>query len=228
MAKIKFGSIITDSRGRIGGQVIRGGANGPILYQPRNPTDRKTNASSIARSLFATYSKQYWTLLTAGERDDWRALAAANPYTNIWGDEYALTGLAYYVKLNTRLVSAGEPDITTAPADQAVTAITTLSLAATAPNDLTVTWTASPIPADHSLYIFASPVLSPAITNYNRQWKLIATLATATASPQNVYTEYAAKYRALIATKQYAIKAAFLHTTNAALSPYVEAAAIAA
>lgn len=227
MAKIKFGAVITDSRGGIGGQQLRMSRYGNVLSnKPHQPTKLTSHAAG-ARALFGNYSKRWWSTLTSTQRDDWRTLAAANPITNAWGDEYPLTGLAFYIKLNTRLVTAGLAPTDDAPTDQAVTSLVTLTLAATAPDSLVLTYTGSPVPTDYRLYVFATGAISPGVTNFDGKFFFITALAAATASPHDIGTEYLMRLPQLFVGRQYAVSAALLNTTNAALSPPLIASAIA-
>lgn len=221
MAKIKFGAVITDSRGTIGGHTFKWSRYGNQFQRKATPTKRLTVHNSIAHARFSEFTKSWWATLTSGQRDDWRALAAANPYSNTWGDEFPLTGLAYYIKLNARMRAAGLSPFTDAPADQTVTGLSTLTVAATAPATLTLTFTTTPTPTDHRLYIFATPNVSPGVANFDGKFFFLGIGGAAAASPFAAGSLYNARLPSLQASRAVAVRAAFLNTDNAALSPYV-------
>ena len=227
MALVKFGAVITDSRGQIGGHQLRMTQYGPVLGMKGSPTKRTTSRRSITRAIFTDFSKRWWSTLTPSQRDDWRALAAANPITNPWGDEYSLTGLAYYIKLNARLTTAGLAPTDDAPGDQAVSSLTSVTLAATAPDSLAITFDPTPVPTDYKLYVFATAAQSPGATNFDRHFFFIGVVDAAETSPFELWPLYSTRLPQLYVGRQYAVSVAMLKTTNAALSPPIQAAAIA-
>lgn len=228
MAKVKFGAIITDSRGSIGGQTLKSTQYGPVLITKPQPIRRQTSHTTNAAATFAEQSRAWWDRLSVTQRNDWRALAAANPYTNSWGDEYTLTGIAYFIKLNCRLAAAHLTTTDDAPTDQTVTSVSTLTLTATAPDSLIINFTPSPVPADHILYCFATAAKSPGATNFEGHFFFIGTVETSENSPQDLGAIYLARLPQLYTGRQYAVSIAMLNKTNAALSPPLIATAIAA
>jgi|ERR671922_504954 hypothetical protein len=221
MAKIKFGAVITDSRGHIGGHSFKWSRYGNIMLRTPQPTKTQSPFNTRVRSHFVQFSKSWWSELTPTQRDGWRSLAAANPRPNVWGDEFPITGLAYYLMLNTRLSLVDEPVLLDAPADQAVTSLATLSIAASAPSTLALTFTASPTPADHRLYLFATPPLSPGITNFDGKYLFLGAAPLATSSPYAAGSLYTARCGDLFIDRQVAVRAALLNTDNGALSPFI-------
>lgn len=228
MASIKFGAVITDSRGSIGGHTFRGTKYGPVMQHHTYPAKGANQKRSRINANFAALTKRWWGVLDSSQRDDWRALGAANPTTNRWGDEYALTGLSYFVKLNQRLFAAGLTQTDDAPADQTVASLLTASLAITAPSTASLTFTTSPVVTDHILYLFGTRGLSPAVENFDgKMFFLLASAASAT-SPLSLSSAWLSRIGALITGRGYALRAHLLNTTNAALSPYLEATTVAA
>jgi len=219
MAKIKFGSVITDSRGSIGGHTFKWSRWGNILTNKAKPRQSQTARQTFIQANFATLSKRWWTELTASERTAWRELAAANPKANVWGDEYALTGLAYFIRINQRLHAAGLTQTNTAPANQTVTSPVTATITASAPSTIAIDFTATPVPTDHITYLFATPPLSPGRLNLDGDFYFLGAGALAQTSPWNLAALYAARFGPIITGRQYAALLAFLNTDNGALSP---------
>lgn len=227
MAKIKFGSVITDSRGHIGGITYKWGRFGNVAQRLVTPTLHRTARSSSSRARFASLSRRWWSVLTPTERTDWRSLAAANPRPNTWGDDFPLSGLALFIGINSTLDQAGFTMIDTAPSDQTVTALSTMTFAATAPNSLVVTFTPSPLPTDHLLYISARPNFSPGISNSARLSSFLVASAIEITSTLNIGTQFAARFGPIIATRQQYIEARLLNTVNGAVSAAIVGSEIA-
>lgn len=227
MAKIRWGAIITDSRGRVGGTTLKLGPYGSVMQSATHPPRKLTPHATTAKAIFATYSKRWWSELTSTQRDDWRTLAAANPITNPWGDEFPLTGHAYYVKLNSRLTAAGLATTDDAPADQSVLSLSTVSMTATAPDSLEITFTPTPIPTAYLGYLFATPPRSPGATNFSGRLVFLGTIPASTASPVEVGALYTARLGQIYTGRNYAVSLALLNQANAALSPPILASATA-
>jgi hypothetical protein len=227
MAIAKFGAIITDSRGSVGGTTVKWSRYGHVLLAKPIPTFHRSETQAVQRSLFTNFSKQWWSVLTSSQRDDWRALAAANPRPNRWGTDFPLTGLALFIAINSALVKAGNSSTLDAPADQTVTTLSTLSFSLSSPSTASVSFTPSPAPTDHQLVIEASTKTSPGLENYSKTFRFIFATAAAATSPVNVATPLLALLHSISTDRQYAVQAHFLNNSNGALSPPLVATAIA-
>lgn len=227
MAKIKFGSIITDSRGHVGGHTLKWTRNGNVAQTKQSPTRHLTTKNSAAHSAFGTLSKRWWSTLTPTQRDAWRALASANPRPNVWGDEFPLTGLALFIALNRTLQTAGYTALDTAPSDQTVTGLATLTLTATAPGTVSLAFTPTPAPTDHNLYIFARANFSPGIFNSDGRDVFLLASAESVTSPLSLSSAWLAAFGNLHTGRQQLVRAAFINNINGARSPTLLARALA-
>lgn len=227
MAKIKFGAIITDSRGTVGGMSLKWSRFGNVLLKKPQTAKLQTPKQTTARNSFVTYSKRWWAELTPTQRTDWRALAAANPRPNVWGTDYPLTGLALFIGINRLLTQAGASPTNDAPTDQAVTAIATATLTVTAPSTATLAFTPTPCPTDHVLYLAALGPISPGVTNYGRNFRFLLASASSETSPLTISSALSSLCNGLTSGRQYVVSARFLNLSNGALSPELIAPTIA-
>ena len=228
MALAKFGSIITDSRGSIGGTTLKWSIAGNLLTRKGTPPRGATPLQSVTRANFAMLSRYWWNSLDATQRTDWRALAAANPLPNRWGDEYPLTGLAFFIRTNQRLLKAGQGMMTDAPADQAVTSLTSASLSITAPSTATLTFAPTPVPADHLLVLRLTDQQSPGKTSASNGFRYASAYATSSASPLNIYSALSLITGDLHTARQVFGKASLLSTDTGAESTPISFAGIVA
>ena len=226
VAKVKFGSVITDSRGTIGGHTYTWTRYGNQLITKPQTAKTKTQLQSVVRNNFGALTKQWWSVLTPTQRTDWRALAAANPRPNVWGDEFPLTGLALYIGINRLLMQAGQATTPDAPADQFVTPPDTAALTITAPATVSLAFTPTPVPTDHVAYLSMSGPLSPGIANFVGRTPFLLASGSGQTSPWNVASAFSSRHGDAIETRQYAVQLAFLNTTNGALSAALTTAAI--
>lgn len=117
--KIKFGAIVTDGRGKIGGHVASKNRSGAYMRTKVTPSNPNTSAQVSARSLLASLS-QSWRTLTKGQRLAWNNAVGDWSKTDIFGDIKNPTGLNLYIKLNANLLGVGLVAITTPPLKQDV------------------------------------------------------------------------------------------------------------
>jgi len=227
MALVKFGSVITDSRGTIGGTSLKWSRQGNVMLRKPQPVKHATPAQTVIRAGFADLSKRWWSVLTPTQRTDWRELAAANPRPNLWGEEFPLAGLALYIAVNRALVQGGNLTTDDAPADQTYTTLSTVTLTVTAPSTASLAWTPTPAPTDHQLLVFASRKNSPGIANWDGSWRYIKASAIEATSPLTISSELLSLFGALTTGRQYAVRAKFLNTANGAFTPDLVTSAIA-
>lgn len=227
MAKVKFGSVITDSRGTIGGHTFQWTRYGNQIITKPQTAKLQTQRQTIVRNNFGFLTKHWWSALTPTQRTDWRALAAANPRPNTWGDDFPLTGLALFISLNRRLMQAGFATIDDAPADQTVTPPATATLTVTAPSTISLAFTTSPVATDHVAYLHMSGPLSPGIANFDRSTSFLLASGASQTSPWSVSSAFLSRHGDAIAGRQYAAELRFLNTVNGALSGQITTATIA-
>lgn len=226
VSKILYGPVVTDSRGSIGGTTFTNGRSGATTRARRPPRNAKTQKKSLVLARGADLAQAWFTDLTQTERDAWIALAVANPRADVWGNNYALTGLQLYVSLNQRRFQAGLSRIDTAPASITTTALATATLTATAPSTLSLAFTATPLTSNQSLYVFATPNLSPGRKNFGSTFRYLATSSASQGSPFSIGSAYTSLYGALQAGRRVAVRAAILTRDSGALGTSIIASAV--
>lgn len=218
MALVKFGSVIVDSRGSVGGMTFKGTRAGPVMQVKANPTRNRNAVTTVNRARLAELSKDWFHTLSVARRDGWRDLATANPLPNTWGDYYPLSGISFYIRTNLTLYAIGETKILDAPANQTVTALASLTLSVTAPNTATVAFTPTPTPANHILLVAATEKLSPGIDNFTDRFFQLDHGGAGETSPFDIAAVYAEHVGNFVTGNLYAAQAVFVNATNGARS----------
>lgn len=227
MAKLRYGTVVTDARGSVEGTTFTAGRFGPVARGRRKPRLQQTSFTTPIRATLVTLSKRWSSTLTQAQRDAWLALAVANPITDVFGNAHALTGHQLYIRANQLLIRAGQPTIDTAPVDQAITGIASASITAAAAATLTVTFAPTPLPAGHRLYLSATPNLSPGRTPDKSQMRFIGVSPLAQASTFAAGSLYTTRLANLIATRRISIAIQIFRDTRAILTtPIIETAII--
>ncbi len=194
MAKLRYGSVITDARGSIEGITLTKGRFGAVAKARANPTRKLTALNTNYQAGLATVTKRWGSALTQAQRDGWKALAAANPITDVYGNLHALTGLQMFTRVNQVRRAVGLSILDASPADQTATALVTIAVAVTTAPLVSIAFTATPLSVGHRLYIFATQPLSPGRDSVESELRFIGVSGLAVASPFNATTLYTTRF----------------------------------
>jgi hypothetical protein len=227
VAKIKFGAVISDSRGSVEGITFSRNRFGGFVRKRQVPRRQQTTFTQPVRSAIATLSRDWFGALSQVQRDGWVALAAANPVTDVFGNNHILTGQQFFIRVNQIRRQAGLSFVSSAPADQAVTGLATLSVVATAPATLSISFTVSPLTAGHRLYLFATPSLSPGKVASKQDASFIGVSGTAIASPFAAGSLYMARHGDMVSGRLVTVFASVLRDDRGALAPFLVASDVA-
>lgn len=115
MARIKFGMMMTDARGKLGGHVFTKAKSGATIRTKVSPLNPRTSAQSEARSALGANS-QAWRMLTENQRLAWNSAAQEVSKTNAFGDTYFPSGKNYFTAVNNNLRNVGGAFIADPPA----------------------------------------------------------------------------------------------------------------
>lgn len=107
MARIKFGMMMTDARGKLGGHVFTKAKSGATIRTKVTPLNPKTSAQSEARSALGANS-QAWRTLSETQRLAWNSAAQEVSKTNAFGDTYFPSGKNYFTAVNNNLRNINE------------------------------------------------------------------------------------------------------------------------
>ena len=108
--KIKWGMMMTDGRGKLGGQVASKNRAGAYIRTKVTPVNPRTTAQQSIRSLFGAVASA-WRSLTQEQVNSWNEATEFWQKTDIFGDLKKPSGFALFQRLNTGLL-ANIPDST--------------------------------------------------------------------------------------------------------------------
>lgn len=226
--KVRFGAGVADARGSTAGITYSRNKGGSYQRARVTPTNPNTSAQAAQRSRISQLSQEWSNVLTQAERDDWAIFGVNFPTTDVFGEVIQLTGLQAFTRINSRIMAAGFAALTGPPADQAVTDLLTFSF--TLDNGVgtsTAVFTPTPLAANDALQLFASPGLSPGISNAKNRLRLITTTGLAETTGYNFEADYIAKYGALPATgRKVFMEARVIRSTTGAVDARLVASTI--
>ena len=191
--KMKFGALVTDGRGKIGGHVASKNRYGAYLRTKVTPVNPASSYQVNARQRLGSLS-QAWRALDADERQAWNSAVADYAKTDIFGDLRNPSGFNLFQRLNNNLLNCSEVQIDTPPLPSAVTGVATLTIAAgNGAQTLILTYTPV-LAATHKWLVFATPALSPGKSFVKSEFRQIDVMANGDVTPFDISTEYLAKF----------------------------------
>jgi len=191
--KMKFGAIVVDGRGKIGGHVASKNRAGAYLRTKVTPVNGRTSYQQNVRNIFANIS-QAWRGLLQGQRDAWNAAVVDFAKTDIFGDLRNPSGISLFQRLNNNLLQAGVDLIgdPPSPIGLPVVYITNLAIVAGA---LMLT-TSAQTPAGFFLKITATPQLSNGKSFIKNELRVITYSDTDYATGSSIEAAYTSKFGA--------------------------------
>lgn len=209
MAKILFGALATDARGKIAGVVYSKNAAGAYIRQKVSPTQSLTARRGTVRERMTNLAKYWSATLTPAQVNAWNSFAKNNPVTDVFGRSQTLSGIQTFCRLNAEILNVGGTQIDDPPGSLTITGITTMTVTATAgaPDILSIAFGPTPLDTNVRLNIFATQPLPSGRTFTKNYLRWIAASSTAQASPFNAAAAYLAKFGAMTAGNKIGILA---------------------
>lgn len=119
MALIKWGMMVVDGRGKLGGHVLTKSRNGASVRTKVTPTNPQTSYQQANRAVFGQLSSN-WTSLTEAQRQAWNQAVQEWQKTNIFGDLKNPAGRDLYISLNRNILQAGGTEILVPPTKEGI------------------------------------------------------------------------------------------------------------
>lgn len=190
---MKFGALVVDGRGKIGGHVASKNKAGNYLRTKVTPVNPRTQAQVNVRGYFGTAAKA-WAGLSDANRTAWNKAIELWKVTNIFGDLKNPSGFNLYVRLNANLANIGVAAISTPPLPAAIASWTQFSFVPDNTGTMVLTFAATPIPTGFAMIIEGTAPCSPGITNANARFRKITKLAAGVATSEDLQAAYVAKF----------------------------------
>lgn len=199
--KTKFGAIIVDGRGKLGGHVASKNRAGSYLRTKVTPINPNSSFQAAVRNRLSQLSSA-WSALTPAQRLLWNGAVASFRRTDIFGDIKNPTGFNLFQKLNNNLSRISVAQINTPPLPTELPSITTGVLAATTAGVMTITFTADPVVSASKIEVEATPAMSPGISFVKSEFRIIGVMPAIAVNVANIAALYIAKFGAVGAVGQ--------------------------
>jgi hypothetical protein len=195
MAKIKFGMMMTDASGKLGGQVFSKNRGGSYVRTKVTPLNPQTTAQSNVRGIFASISSG-WSTLSEAARASFNGFVSDYARTDVFGDLRNPSGKALYQRLNQNLSISDQALITTCPAPIAVP----FANLAGAEGDIGETEfivSTDGDTTDSVIVVWATPRLSQGTSFVKNRLRQLEIQSGGVSAVFDIYGAYTAKYGAI-------------------------------
>jgi hypothetical protein len=127
MARVTFGNVVAEARGKLGGVVFSRNTGGAYVRQKVSPVQPRTVAQLNQRSRLTSISK-LWETLTQSQREAWKAFSLSARHRDVLGLAKQRSSQQMFMFCNLALESVGYPVILNPPVNLAVDALTSMSV----------------------------------------------------------------------------------------------------
>ena len=199
MAIVKYGTIVTGIRGKVGGAIFSANKGSSYVRQWSKPPDQKTPTQTVYQGVMA-YLAEYWRNLTTAQRAAWNTWAAlpAQELTNSLGEGYYVSGYNWWQTISYRRAIIGAfpsiPVPTSSPPPAPV--LSSLTVYATGGSTGTLTYASGTFGSDYYV-AFAALAPGPGSSVWYKGFLLIDTSTTPGLTSMNVQTELEAVFGTL-------------------------------
>ena len=188
MARIKFGAVVVDGSGKLGGHVFSKNRGGNYLRTKTTPVNPQSGQQTRVRGIFASISSGS-AGLSEEDRKSWEDRSAEYARTNVFGDLKNPNGKALYQRLNQNLLLAGEPALSVCPPSAPVVGMEVSAVNAAATGDV-FTITNDVDLTGYKVILSGTPAVSPGKTFVKNILRNIATFDGAAAGSIDIFNYY--------------------------------------
>lgn len=187
--KIKHGSIVVETSGKLGGQDVLKSRSGHSLRNRSFQLDKQSASRSSVQSAFALLSK-YWRELSQAQRKSWNSFASDVTFPDRFYDTTHYTGQQIFVKLNFNILLMGN-SILLDPPSVIRTESYSIDLVINSGSGGTLFLNiSSALAAGDRLKVFATRPLSRGVTAKPKLFRFIKLIDSAPSGQFDVYDEY--------------------------------------
>lgn len=224
--KAKWGALVVDGRGKIGGHVASKNRGGAYFRTKVTPTNPQTASQSEARSRLAAFS-QAWSGLTASQRAAWNGAVNSWNSNNVFGDAVIPSGKELYTRLNANANLIGASAISVPPLHVATTTpnISGLSIDV---SDTALEFDFANASAGQTMVVEATAPQTAGTYNPSGRYRVIKTIAQTTPATEDVWAEYVAKFGAPVAGQKVFLRVKAIVNATGQNTPYESLSAIVA
>ena len=213
-----FVPILGNLRGSVGASTWSHNRGGDYIRRRTSPTNPNSTRQQAMRTFLGTLAALWSSVLTPAQREEWNVWAGNQAKEGPLGNSINWTGMNGYVALNTRLLDAGDNRIDAPPIVVAPTGLLTFAADISAATTADLTFTGTPLAANHKLVTWMSlPQSGAALPNF-KQCRIVGYSVAAQASPQAALLPFS-----VISGQTCVFFAAIMDDETGLISPFLRA-----
>jgi hypothetical protein len=225
--KMKFGAIVVDGRGKIGGHVASKNRGGAYLRTKVTPTNPQSSSQAAVRNRLTTLAQGFKTL-TANQISAWNAAVSDFAKTDIFGDIKQPSGINLYSKLNSNLGEVGVPFISNPPLPAAVGVLTNMSVLVDATNNsIEVSFDEAVVPTGNYLIIRATAPASAGVSNFSGKYRNVYVSTLSEPLPKEIDLEYLSKFGSYQVGQKIGFEAVLVNAVTGQKGTAISASSVA-
>jgi hypothetical protein len=197
MAKIKFGMMMTDASGKLGGQVFSKNRGGSYVRTKVTPTNPQTTAQMLIRGIFASISSA-WSSLTEAQRNSWNGFVQDYARTDVFGDLRNPSGKALFQRLNQNLEVSEQAQLLVCPSPAEVP-FANLTSASADVSDASFDVDYAGNTTGSKVVVWATPSMSQGTKFIKNKLRKLDVFVGANAGTLNIQAAYVARFGAPVA-----------------------------
>lgn len=219
MAKIKFGMMMTDARGKLGGQVFSKNRSGAYIRTKVTPVNPQTVAQSAVRSNLGTLSSM-WSGLSAAAIAGFNSAVEDWQTTDIFGDLKKPTGKNLFVKLNLNLLNNGQVPIQAVPEKIEMPNLSEFEVVKAVGLN-TINISGLPNVIDGVYQVEATPILPNGVSFVKNRLRVISTVSASSSFPIDISSQWISKYGAIEDNANVSFRIRYIGVNGQASTPII-------
>lgn len=209
MAKIKFGMMMTDARGKLGGQVFSKNRAGAYVRTKVTPSNARTVAQQASRAILGSLSIG-WNALSETAVKAWNEAVNDWKSTDVFGDLKTPSGKNLYIQLNKNLLQSNQSALVMPPAKTDVPEFEGTGVRIDLTGTIFSFLNLSAVPANTTMQVWATAPLSNGVNYVKNRMRVIGYLPTGAIVATTLFDMYEDKFGELAKGQRIAVMAKYI------------------
>lgn len=209
--KIKWGALVVDGSGKLGGHVASKNNGGSYLRTKATPSNPQTVHQTNVRSIFADISSA-WSGLTESQRSSFNEKVTEYAKTNIFGDLKNPSGKALFQRLNQNLALTGQAQLTACPNSSEIPTASISGIGAVVGADILVNLTSQAVGS--IVVISATPQVSKGTSFVKNKYRQVQYEAIGVSLEVDITTSYVNRFGDLVSGQPFFISVKFINANG--------------
>lgn len=218
--KFKFGSFVTDGKGKLGGQVVSKNARGNYLKTKVSASNPQSPRQLAVRANFLNITKA-WSLLSEENRRQWIIASESYPQKDRIGTTFYLSGFGLFTQVNMVRLNLTQSMLSLPGSGPVFPQWDIVDIQCFSLSSGIWLFFNPIIPAGYRLQVYATDLVSVGLNRAHGIYKLIGYVSTGQTYPFNLYSLWNGIFnKSLQSGKRIIFKLALVHVDSGFISQF--------